>query len=359
MFHVKHRSAGSPERPLPRLPDPAGPAGPPKRSTFSSITNEASPTTRVSTSTSPRPASVLRRPARRIAARRLAHAQPAPDRHERDSRTPRSPPGGPNPRATTSGNGSRAPGPGRPPRPGPSITVDPIAQPEPVRPLPRSTSPTGCRESSRVATAPRPLEQEGQPGHAAAAAQIQERAGGGRALRPRRGCGRGAPRADPARAAPGPAHPGAARAAAAARSIVRPGGSPRTGAAPRPPSWSRHRRSRRPCRGRPCGRASASARAPAPRRSRAPFDQPAGEAGERLPALGPVAGDVHVDPGAVAAGLPLDDRPHQLLDRVEGCALRADEQPEVRAVDLDGDGAVVDLVGDVGVRRRTPPPARR
>ena len=48
-----------------------------------------------------------------------------------------------------------------------------------------------------------------------------------------------------------------------------------------------------------------------------------GELLERLAALGAVAGDVDVDAHAVPVGLALDDRPHELLDRVERRALRA------------------------------------
>ena len=77
-----------------------------------------------------------------------------------------------------------------------------------------------------------------------------------------------------------------------------------------------------------------------------------GEAGERLTPALPVAADVDPHPALVVArGPALHHGPGELLHRLEGLALGADQQAEVVAGDLDLDGLVVDL-GALDRRRR-------
>ena len=66
---------------------------------------------------------------------------------------------------------------------------------------------------------------------------------------------------------------------------------------------------------------------------------------ERLAPPLPVTGDVDADPPVMGPGrLPLHDRAGELLDRLQGLSLRADQQAEVLAFDPQLDRVVVDLL---------------
>src|SRR5579875_2018423 len=78
--------------------------------------------------------------------------------------------------------------------------------------------------------------------------------------------------------------------------------------------------------------------------------RPSGEGGERRSSTRPETCDVDGYPRrSLLAATPLEDGPSQLLQRVEGRATWADEQPEVVAVHLHGDGVVLHAHGGGGV----------
>ena len=172
MFHVKHPTSPHHRGRCPGFPTRRGTRSD-TGSTFSSITNEASPTTRVSASRSPRASScsaghrvesppggslTLSRPP--TATSGLPHSAVTA--------------GGPNPRATTSGKDSRSSGsrPAVSARSQIAVTLDS----QPSRSTASSIQATDrCRESSRVARAAGHDEREREAGHSTAAAEVQER----------------------------------------------------------------------------------------------------------------------------------------------------------------------------------------
>ena len=205
----------------------------------------------------------------------------------------RSPPGGPRhrgsrPRIRPSSPADQkpAPPPGRTPPGGPAagpaprparMRRRPIAQPEPAhsRLEERASALVGHRARPRW---PRPQGDQNQPGDAGAGAEIEESASevapDGR--RQRLGViemqvDRSGPEDPPPAGVLELDRQATAKIWGEHRSpAITPVGSRPGGGAPRPPRWSRRRRSRRRRRARPSGRAPTSARAPAPRPRHAP-----------------------------------------------------------------------------------------
>ena len=68
----------------------------------------------------------------------------------------------------------------------------------------------------------------------------------------------------------------------------------------------------------------------------------AGEGGQRLPPALPVPADVDPEASAATTEAVLHHRAHELLDRLERRAPRADEQAETLTVDRDQHRVVVD-----------------